>query len=50
MKKRTENALRWIAGVLLCIAGYTIMIWRPLYFPISIFIGIVACNEVMPQD
>lgn len=33
MKKRTENTLRWIAGVLLCIAGYTIMNMETVIFP-----------------
>ena len=50
MNKRIKNAFRWIAGILVCIAGYAIMIWRPLYFPVSIFIGILACNKIMPQD
>ena len=50
MNKRIKNAFRWIAGILVCIAGYAIMIWRPLYFPVSIFIGILACNNIMPQD
>ena len=50
MNKRIKNAFRWIAGILVCIAGYAIVIWRPLYFPMSIFIGILACNKIMPQD
>lgn len=50
MNKHIKNTFRWIAGILICIAGYALMLWRPLCFPISIFVSVLACNKIMPQD
>lgn len=50
MKKKTENILRYIAAIIITIAGYALIAWRPFCLPLAIFAGILACNKIMPQD